>query len=282
MINGQIVTREQRNMKNPASKLLEADIKAMLLEHLLGKRAISNNTVVINELTIDNFARRVDLVTVDHKHLYAYEIKSEADSLYRLEDQVGHYLRFFDKVTIVAAPKHIDNIVKIVPSDVCVMQVTAKGFKVIQRGRTKADQCKTDLLKLMTAADLRKLSSRVSANVEKNNRAGLESALLSSATSTIRKAAIQSLVQRYEDSSRTFWSNIKDSIYAEQIRHLSPYLEHRDRLFQAQIEQSEFWSAWCIEVQKLPDDPLMANLAQEHQSELFGDVPASVKVLLAA
>lgn len=282
MIDGRIITIKSNQMNNKPGKMLEADIKAMLIEHLLQKGAVSSGSILINEFTIDNFSRRVDLVTVGEDCLHAYEIKSEADSLYRLESQVEMYLKFFDKVIVVAAKKHIAGVLQKVPEEVTVMEVTDRGLKLSRRGRTRKAQSVCSLLKLMKVSDLKKLSTRLGLVPKSHTRLELERTLLCSNKAHVRSAAIEALKCRYENSSQNFWNDVKGAVYAEQIRRLSPYLADYERHLQSQIDQSAFWETWCEEVLKLPDDPLMANLAQGRQSELFGDVPASVKLLLAA
>lgn len=53
----------------------EKEIKKTVLNHLLYKGKIKNDTIVINELTIDSFARRVDLAMLVDGKIIAYEIK---------------------------------------------------------------------------------------------------------------------------------------------------------------------------------------------------------------
>ena len=50
-----------------------------------------------------------------------YEIKSERDSLKRLDKQVAAYATVFASVNVIAAEAHIDAVLKLVPKDVGVM-----------------------------------------------------------------------------------------------------------------------------------------------------------------
>lgn len=56
----------------------------------------------------------------------AYEIKSERDSLTRLENQVGDYLKVFASVSIIAGANHVNAVLKIVPFEVGVLTLTDK------------------------------------------------------------------------------------------------------------------------------------------------------------
>lgn len=55
-----------------------------------------------------------------------YEIKSERDSLARLENQVENYKRVFAKVFVIASKDHVGSIFKTVPTDVGVLELTAR------------------------------------------------------------------------------------------------------------------------------------------------------------
>lgn len=55
-----------------------------------------------------------------------YEIKSERDSLTRLEKQVEAYRNFFAKVYVIAGENHLDGIHELVSSDVGIMLLTTR------------------------------------------------------------------------------------------------------------------------------------------------------------
>ena len=69
-------------------KIKEFAIKKMLLTHLL-KCEDDSNSYAITEFSIANFTRRVDIFFVKDDTLHAFEIKSEFDSLNRLEGQIS-------------------------------------------------------------------------------------------------------------------------------------------------------------------------------------------------
>ena len=54
----------------------------------------------------------------------AYEIKSERDSLTRLERQVDDYLKVFARVNIIAGKNHVKDVLKSVPAEVGVLTLT--------------------------------------------------------------------------------------------------------------------------------------------------------------
>jgi len=58
---------------------------------------------------------------------HIYEIKTELDSLERLDGQIKDYIRFSEFVSIVASEKHIDKLLVRAPSSVGIICLTDKG-----------------------------------------------------------------------------------------------------------------------------------------------------------
>lgn len=67
-----------------------------------------------------------------------YEIKSERDSLTRLENQVHSYRDVFAKVYVIAGENHANAVLDIVPSDVGILQLSNRH--TISRIREASDQ----------------------------------------------------------------------------------------------------------------------------------------------
>jgi hypothetical protein len=72
------------------------------------------DTLVLDELGLCEGAVRVDLAVVNGI-LHGYEIKSERDTLARLQGQAVAYSRSLDRVTIVVGPRHLDRVAAQVP-----------------------------------------------------------------------------------------------------------------------------------------------------------------------
>lgn len=106
-----------------------------MLEHLLKKGMIDSKSIIINELTIDSFSRRADLVVIKNEKMIAYEIKSDADSLNRLPGQLDKYLEYFDKVIVVTTSKHTLNILKSINEKIEVWEII--DDKVIVKKKRK-------------------------------------------------------------------------------------------------------------------------------------------------
>ncbi|QHE94262.1 sce7726 family protein [Pandoraea fibrosis] len=102
--------------------LSERDIKKAVLHKLL-PQALAQDAVVVSEMVVGKADRRADLV-VANGHLHAIEIKSDLDSLRRLEGQMAVYLSRFDKVTLVLSSKFVEHALAHSPDRVAVWEAT--------------------------------------------------------------------------------------------------------------------------------------------------------------
>lgn len=109
----------------------ELQIKA-LLQAKLASSQHGQGAAFVSELFIDDFSRRADLVMANGK-LSAFEIKSEKDTLERLDGQLATYMRLFEQVTVVCAERHKAGVEERVPDGVGVWVLTADGIIKIQR-----------------------------------------------------------------------------------------------------------------------------------------------------
>lgn len=97
-------------------------INKMLLKYFPGERTIKyefvkkikdhKNQVTLFEMYVDS--SRADICRINGESI-AYEIKTEIDTLDRLEKQIQDYFKVFEKVYIVTCDKHLHKVVDSVP-----------------------------------------------------------------------------------------------------------------------------------------------------------------------
>ncbi len=103
----------------------DADIRNVLVPDL--KLQYDNSdTLIIQELGLCQGSVRVDVAVVNGS-IHGYEIKSERDTLSRLESQQEIYNKVLDFVTIVADTRHLQKIEQTVPCWWGIDKVTEKN-----------------------------------------------------------------------------------------------------------------------------------------------------------
>lgn len=136
--------------------MTEQEIRT-LLQAKLAQSPHGQGAAFVSELFIDSFARRADLVMANGK-LAAFEIKSERDSLDRLDGQLDTYLRLFEQVTVVCAPRHVVGVQARARDGVGIWQLTDRGtFKIVRKGRVLPQKSRASWLTFLPVAELRTL-----------------------------------------------------------------------------------------------------------------------------
>jgi hypothetical protein len=89
-------------------------IRAIFHQTVLSKEHLDDNTIVIDELGLQNGLIRADIVVLNGC-MVGYEIKTQNDNLNRLPAQVAAYSEIFDKAYIIVAAKHLAKALTILP-----------------------------------------------------------------------------------------------------------------------------------------------------------------------
>lgn len=118
------------------SGMRDVDVRRVLMQQLDACYGADSNTLIVQELGLCRGSVRAD-VAVINGILKGYEIKSERDTLARLECQAETYNRVFDTVTVVAAIRHIGNIERIVPDWWGIQAVARNCGSILELARVR-------------------------------------------------------------------------------------------------------------------------------------------------
>ena len=118
----------------------DVDIRQNFHKKILRRQHAQKDTLVIDELGLNHGKCRADIAVING-HLAAYEIKSNNDSLRRLEEQVKSYNAVFDRISIVVGDRYINSIQNYIPEwwGVIVSLRGPRGavnFDIIREART--------------------------------------------------------------------------------------------------------------------------------------------------
>ncbi|HFZ7521657.1 TPA: sce7726 family protein, partial [Salmonella enterica subsp. enterica serovar Orion] len=187
--------------------LREQDVKVAFIDWLFRKGLLENATI-INEMVVANWSRRADLA-VANGHLQAFEIKSDFDSLKRLDGQLETFTSRFEKVTVVCAPKFTYEISKKVSPDVGVIEYlnTNKGirFKIVQRGRKAIISNKKVYINFLLKKELQLLLIENGKRfLFESGREALERVAEQISLSRIRGFVLEAIKERYKETSNDY------------------------------------------------------------------------------
>ncbi len=136
--------------------MTETEIRNALINRLSASSS-GAKAAFISEMFVDKFSRRADLVMANGK-LSVFEIKSERDTLERLEGQISSYQNFFEEVTVVCATRHQLNVKALVPKNIGVWLIDSDGHLSVLR-KAKAEKLPSieNWLSFLPVDELKKL-----------------------------------------------------------------------------------------------------------------------------
>lgn len=251
----------------------EKEIKAALIDWVYAKGLV-DDAVIISELVVANWSRRADLAIANGK-LYAYEIKSSADTLKRLPGQVDVFSSYFDKVTVVAAAKFIPKILESYPAEVGVLEVIEKDGLVRLRqaraGRLSENRDASALAAFLTKADISKLLRSEGFQVTSEmSRSALSLELSRLPVRTVKGYVLSMLKEKYKQGFDAFASARGVSGTYESMAFLS----RSDSALRANLEEERNYSSSSLRVNPNAR-PLRLGVLELPNGQLQ-DLPATV------
>ena len=99
----------------------EYTYKSAIAERVLLGRHSLNTAVMLTEFRVGN--SKVDVAVLNGTST-AYEIKSERDSIKRIEGQIRDYRKVFAQVNIICGSGHVEDVRNIVPPDVGILTLS--------------------------------------------------------------------------------------------------------------------------------------------------------------
>lgn len=92
----------------------DAQIRESFHRKVLRKHHAAPGTLIVDELGLKHGQCRADIAIING-HLVGYEIKSDEDSLRRLDEQIKAYGNVFDRATVIVGIKHAQSVNSLVP-----------------------------------------------------------------------------------------------------------------------------------------------------------------------
>ena len=163
--------------------------------------------------------------------MVAIEIKSEKDSLFRLEGQLEEYRKYFDRVIVAVAGKYVEGVLAIADDDVAVWEVTSDGLKVIRKGRLIKNISKQNYLELMTKREVSLLARRIgiipSDLAMYELKMEVSSRLNKISKSDVKDILLDGISKRFSMPSNRFLAKVCafGSVRPSDVILLSPYLK---------------------------------------------------------
>lgn len=230
---------------NPA-RTAEADLKVRVIKFLCRSGQLTCEHTIANEMMVGGYSRRVDLAVFGNI-THAIEIKSHSDSLTRLAGQVSDYSKFFDKVTVVVAEKHLTRASKVLPKEVGLWVLEDNKIRKIRLGRKPLASDPVSLLRMINASELKKILTKHGLAKGVRTREQLDYFALKLSRRKLKSSITETLRERYLPTTKTFWLAVRDvQIQPSHLGYLSPNISARIQRQQAQEATRKTWESWRL------------------------------------
>lgn len=179
----------------------DTEIRTALHSKKLSAYREAPDTIVVDELGLSHAKTRID-VAVINGCVHGYEIKSSLDTLNRLPAQLELYGQCLEKLTLVCAPRHIEQVERITPEWCGILRAEkgARGgitFTTVRRTGSNAQINRAQLAHLLWRPEAMALLSRFDSSKKVLNkpRKELYEALAALMTVSQLTAAIREFMQ---------------------------------------------------------------------------------------
>lgn len=183
-----------------------SEMKLNLIEWLMDN--YKEDVVIGSEVLYSPMTRRADLVMIHNKCSYAFEIKSDCDTIKLLKEQVEDYSKTFDFTFVVTTKTHLHEVERCIPKNIGILVSEEHIFQ-----RRKASQIKRLNKRFLAEFLDKKTLMKYVSNVMKNHSIYDLRNIVSQKLDTkeIRKIAIAHLRKKYEYPSILFEYDLKNS-----------------------------------------------------------------------
>lgn len=211
----------------------EADLKAVVLNELLHRSQGWQRAVIANEFRLGTTSVRADLAVFGTEFV-GIEIKSERDSLKRLNAQVAAYAKYFDRVIVAVASRHLPNLdwKALHKADVWAISESGRISVASERSEFPETSCLSELL-----------------TFAQRSRHDLDDECPDSDATAIFELEFR---KRFGETSDQFWRSVGDKqIAPSDLALLSRFRDRREVLSAWTRDQEAQWADWNALVKQL-------------------------------
>jgi hypothetical protein len=204
----------------------EAHAKAAVINHFRAVGQLKHGSTLASEFTVPKLVR-ADLALLDSAITFI-EIKTQRDTLRRLNGQVEAYERSCDRLILVLADRHL----KALESDdyPCAEIWALDGANALTlRREPMRDPVLDDVDRFLTQEERRRLAQPASLSLGSNDRA----------------RALALLKQRFQEPNARFWRAVRTGqVKPTHLELLSRFREARAFAASVDEEAQRRWHAW--------------------------------------
>jgi len=141
--------------------MVDKVIRDLFHRNVLEQAHAESQTLVLDEFSLQNGGCRADIAVLNGK-MIGYEIKTDRDTLTRLEAQVIAYSEVFDNAYIIVGEKYLKKVKQVIPDWWGIFLIVTAGeniysFKQIKKSKKNVNKNKLGILQLLWKDEIIKI-----------------------------------------------------------------------------------------------------------------------------
>jgi len=147
------INHTEYKLRVTSDALIRESLILLLNKELRAHQDYDDDIRIIAELGVQHGDSRVDVAVINGV-MHGYEIKSDLDTLNRLEDQERAFSDVFDRMTLVVGKTHLREALEMVPDwwDIWIAKMDSDGsvaFRIIREGERNPNPSLLSIARLL-------------------------------------------------------------------------------------------------------------------------------------
>lgn len=196
--------------------MTEQEAQVKIIEYFL-KFYNCNEMIVALEMPFCEYKRRADIILVIDGLTHAVEIKTQFDNIGTLKDQIYDYKKIFDFNYIAAEGNNFSSIIKKNYGNVGILRID----KIVTEHRKSRRTKRLDKPSLLSSVDFSYMKRQNHTVIKSTKQESINESAKKMRLEECRKMFVDFIVDRFSRRSKSFFSEIGDSIHTDDLLILS-------------------------------------------------------------
>lgn len=194
-------------------------LKAAFIDFVLDN--FDESVIIGNEVMYGSSGRFADMVLLYKGYTYAIEVKSDADSLYRIDGQLKEYQKQFNYVIVVCGQKYSRQLAENLPKGIGLFQVDTKtGVKRLRKATRQTRLDKDEMLLSIRSSYLTKQADFPTSNISTD---AIRSRFAKKRTSCVQEILYNYWISRMKPAFLNFMSDRGEQTLPADLSNFSIY-----------------------------------------------------------
>ncbi len=196
--------------------MTEQEAQVKILEYFLRSYNCSEMIVAL-EMPFCEYKRRADMVLVVDGFTHAVEIKTKADNIGKLYDQISDYKKIFDFSYIASEGRNFKSVIKRNYGNAGIINLDKNATRHREAKQIK----RLEKISLLSSVDFSYIKRQKDAIIKSTKQESINETAKRMKIEDCRRVFVNFIIDRYRPRSTSFFYEIGESIHTDDLLILS-------------------------------------------------------------